>query len=107
MVVAALLQPQVVVRTDASEHRQLLTPQPRNAPATEVREADVFGAHQFTPCPQVLAQRSARRHAATIPSRPTRLEQFHRMGDLLEAEFSQGYVCPICLLRDEGGARAT
>jgi hypothetical protein len=69
MMVAALLQPQLVVRTDASERRQLLTPQPRNAAATDVREADVFGAHQFTPCPQVLAQRSARRHGSTIPPR--------------------------------------
>jgi anti-anti-sigma factor len=102
MVVAALLQPQVVVRTDASEHRQLLTPQPRNAPATDVREADVFGAHQFTPCPQVLAQRSARPHAATIPPRlveSTRLSIAQKVSSAIGSAMGQearGLVVDLC-----------
>src|SRR6266566_6571132 len=52
MVVAALLQPQVVIRADAGEHSQLLAPQPRNAPAAGGGKLDLLGAHQLTPRPQ-------------------------------------------------------
>jgi hypothetical protein len=66
MMIAALLQPEVVVHADACEHRQLLAPQPGDAAAPGGGKLDVLRAHQLAPRAQVLTERRPPRHARTI-----------------------------------------
>ena len=56
MALAALLEPDVVVGADAGERGELLTPQPRDAAAAQVRQADILGPDPLPARPQELAE---------------------------------------------------
>ena len=56
MLVAALLQPQVIVGADARQHRQLLAPQTRNASARTRSQPDIFGTNLFAPRTKVVTE---------------------------------------------------
>jgi hypothetical protein len=55
MLVADLLEPQVVVGADAGQQRQLLPAQAGNPTPRAGQEPDVFGPHLLAPGPQVIA----------------------------------------------------
>ena len=55
VLVAALLQPHVVVGRHARQQRQLVAPQARHAPVPEIRKADVLGADELPPRVQEAA----------------------------------------------------
>ena len=59
VLVASLLEPHVVVRADAREHRHLLAAQSGDAAAAapQVRQADLLGADELAAGAQVLADR--------------------------------------------------
>jgi hypothetical protein len=56
ILVAAHLQAQVVLRADARQHRQLLAPQTRNAPARAGNQPDLLGMHLLAPRTQIITQ---------------------------------------------------
>jgi hypothetical protein len=64
--VPPLLKPDVVVRTNPGEHRQLLATQPRHPPAAISRDTHILRMDQTAPCAQVLTQDRALRHPQTI-----------------------------------------
>ena len=56
MLVASLLQAQVVVGADAGQHRELLAAQAGNLPPAARDQPDVLRPEQVAPCPQVVTQ---------------------------------------------------
>jgi xanthine dehydrogenase YagT iron-sulfur-binding subunit len=66
VVLAALLESQVVVGADPGEHGQLFAPQPGNPSAAGAGEPHVLGAQERAPRTQVLTECGARRHDETI-----------------------------------------
>jgi xanthine dehydrogenase YagT iron-sulfur-binding subunit len=66
VVAAALFEPQIVVRADPGEHRQLLAAQAGDPPAAGSGESDVLGPQKRPPRPQVLAESGVRWHTLTI-----------------------------------------
>ena len=63
MLIAALLETDVVVGTDAGEHRYLLAPQARRAAARVVPKTGVLGLNEFPACPEILADHVRGWHA--------------------------------------------
>ena len=57
VLVAALLQPKVVIRADAGQQRQLLPTQTCDPPAPARHQPDILGLHLLPPGAQVIAQR--------------------------------------------------
>jgi hypothetical protein len=63
MLIAALLEADVVVAADSGQHRNLLATQPRHPTvAAELRHADVLGLDQLTAGAKVLADQVLTRH---------------------------------------------
>ena len=70
VLVAALLEPHVVVGAHAGEQGDLLASQPGHpAPAARAGEQDVLGPHELAPRPQVLADRVLAGHDHSLERR--------------------------------------
>jgi hypothetical protein len=67
-----MFKPQVVVRADAGQHRQLLAAQARNPTPSAAHQPDILGPHLLAPGPQEIADPiGLRRHyLSLIASRP-------------------------------------
>jgi DNA-binding CsgD family transcriptional regulator len=59
ILVATLLQPQVILRADPGQYGQLLASQAPNTPARTGNQSDVFGSHLCAPGAQVVTERVA------------------------------------------------